>query len=215
LTKSDGPPFASLRLVADSLTCERGGRTVFSALSFTIRSGEALIVTGPNGAGKSSLLRLVAGLVDPAGGGLSLEGGNADLGIGEQAHYIGHLDALKPAMTVRQTLRFWSDFLGGSDVDTQRALDVFDLVALVELPVAYLSAGQRRRLSLARLCLAQRPLWLLDEPTVALDAASLARLVGVMEAHLERGGLVLAATHQPLGLERMTALDLASERIRA
>lgn len=201
-----------LRLVARDIACVRGGRLVFESLSFAVAGGEALVVTGPNGTGKSSLLRQIAGLVEVAAGKLALEGGEAEATLAEQAHYIGHLDALKPSMSVRETAAFWSNFFGGDDAEA--ALDAFDLAALADLPVAYLSAGQRRRLSLARLLVAPRPLWLLDEPSVALDAASFARLVALMEAHLAGGGIVVAATHQPLGLARTASLDLASIRIR-
>ncbi|HEX7776943.1 MAG TPA: heme ABC exporter ATP-binding protein CcmA [Parvibaculum sp.] len=202
----------SLRLVADGLACIRGGRVVFEGLSFSVSGGEALVVTGPNGAGKSSLIRQIAGLVDVAGGTLALEGGAADATIAEEAHYIGHLDALKPSMSVRETASLWADFFGGGDAGG--ALQAFDLDTLADLPVAYLSAGQRRRLALSRLLVAPRPLWLLDEPSVALDAASFARLVVLMEAHLAQGGIVVAATHQPLGLARVSPLDLSSVRQR-
>lgn len=181
---------------------------VFREVSFQVRSGEALTVTGPNGAGKSSLLRLLAGLVDASSGRLKLEGGWADARLAEQAHYIGHLDALKPAMTVRDTLKFWCGFLGGGADEADEAVAVFDLVRLIDLPVAYLSAGQKRRLSLARLLVAARPLWLLDEPSVALDAASFARLSHAMSVHLERGGLIIAATHQALDIANSLQLDL-------
>lgn len=210
LTKSETLP---LRLEAYALACERGGRMVFRDISFSLGSGEALVVIGPNGVGKSSLLRLLAGLVDIAAGKIALEGGLDDLRLAEQAHYIGHLDALKPAMTVQETAQFWSDFLGGSKADLAEAFDVFDLEPLRELPVAYLSAGQRRRLALARLLIAPRAIWLLDEPSVALDSASLARLVAAMEAHLSRGGLIVTATHQALGLSRHATLDLGAEAI--
>lgn len=191
---------AGMRLVARDLACIRGGRVVFEGLSFAVGSGEALVVTGPNGAGKSSLLRQIAGLVEIAGGSLALEGGEAEAALWEQAHYIGHLDALKSAMSVRETADFWSGFLGGVADHIEAAFEVFDLQGLADLPVAYLSAGQRRRLALSRLLIAPRPLWLLDEPSVALDAASLARLVAAMERHMESGGLIVAATHQDLGL---------------
>jgi heme exporter protein A len=183
---------------------------VLRDLSFEVKSGEALTVTGPNGAGKSSLLRLIAGLVDASGGVLKLEGEWADVRLAEQAHYIGHLDALKPAMTVRDTLNFWSNLLGGAVHETEEAVAAFDLARLIDLPVAYLSAGQKRRLSLARLLVAARPLWLLDEPSVALDAASFARLSHAMGSHLERGGLIIAATHQALGIANSLQLDLGT-----
>jgi heme exporter protein A len=204
-----------LRLTARDLACIRGGRVVFENLSFTATGGEALVVTGPNGAGKSSLLRQIAGLVDIAGGTLSLEGGAADAMLAEQAHYVGHLDALKSAMSVYETARFWSDFLNGARADIDAAFEVFDLAGLADLPVAYLSAGQRRRLALSRLLIAPRVLWLLDEPSVALDAASLARLVAAMEHHLVGGGLIVAATHHDLGLASVATLDLSPARVAA
>lgn len=197
----------ALRLVADGLACERGGRLVFDRLSFEVRGGEALVVTGPNGAGKSSLLRQIAGLVDIAEGRLALEGGDPELGLPEQVHYVGHLDGLKPSMSVEETAVFWASFLGGGDVAP--ALEKLDLARLAALPVAYLSAGQKRRLALSRLLVAPRPVWLLDEPTVALDKASIARLVALMEAHLIGGGLIVAATHQDLGLAPIRSLELS------
>lgn len=204
-----------LRLTASDLACFRGGRIVFEGLSFTAASGEALVVTGPNGAGKSSLLRQIAGLVDIAGGSLVLEGGADEATLAEQAHYIGHLDALKGAMSVSDTVQFWSDFLGGDGDGIDNAFETFDLEGLADLPVAYLSAGQRRRLALSRLLIAPRALWLLDEPSVALDAASLVRLVAAMERHLARGGLIVAATHQELGLACTSRLDLSQLAVPA
>ena len=189
----------------------RGGRLVFEGLSFAVAGGEALVLTGANGAGKSSLLRQIAGLLELARGRIVLAGGDPERGLGEQAHYVGHLDALKPAMSVIETLRFWGDFLGGGEDGAVRALDALALGALADLPAAYLSAGQRRRLSLARLLVAPRPLWLLDEPTVALDAASVARLLGLMTAHLAAGGLIVAATHLDLGLSPAKVLRLGAE----
>ncbi|HEY4345218.1 MAG TPA: heme ABC exporter ATP-binding protein CcmA [Parvibaculum sp.] len=209
------PDINTLRLTAHTLACIRGGRIVFENLSFTVAGGQALVVTGPNGAGKSSLLRQIAGLVDIAGGGFTLNGGAAEAALAEQAHYIGHLDALKSAMSVGDTARFWSDFLGGTRAGIDAAFEIFDLHALADLPVAYLSAGQRRRLALSRLLIAPRALWLLDEPSVALDAASLARLVAAMEHHLVGGGILIAATHHDLGLSRTSSLDLSHARVPA
>ena len=197
-----------MRLLASDLACTRGGREVFSGLGFAVGSGQALIVSGPNGAGKSSLLRLVAGLVPTAGGRLALEGGDSELPIGEQAHYLGHLDALKPALSVRENLAFWTQFLGGSQAAAEPALAAIGLGAIPHLPAAYLSAGQRRRLSIARLIAVKRPLWLLDEPTSALDANAQATLATLMAEHLAEGGLILAATHGPIGLERASELRL-------
>jgi heme exporter protein A len=197
-----------MRLLASDLACTRGGREVFSGLGFAVETGQALIVSGPNGAGKSSLLRLVAGLVPMTGGRLALEGGDLELSVGEQAHYLGHLDALKPALSVRENLGFWTQFLGGSQVAAEPALAAVGLGAIAHLPAAYLSAGQRRRLSIARLIAVKRPLWLLDEPTSALDVTAQAALATLMAGHLAEGGLILAATHGPIGLERASELRL-------
>jgi heme exporter protein A len=196
-----------MRLTGEQLACIRGGREVFSGLDFGVAAGEALLVTGRNGAGKSSLLRLIAGLVRIAAGRLSLDGGDPEAGIGEQAHYLGHQDALKPALSVGENLRFWAGFLGGGE-DIAPALAAVDLDRLAALPAGYLSAGQRRRLSIARLVAVKRPIWLLDEPTSALDAASQERLAGLMRAHLEGGGMILAATHGAIGLDNARELRM-------
>lgn len=177
-------------------------------MSFAVASGEALLLTGRNGAGKSSLLRLIAGLLRPAGGHLELAGGVADHTVAEQAHYLGHLDAFKPSLTVFENLSFWTDYLGGGD--PQSALDAVGLGSLGLLPAGYLSAGQRRRLSIARLVAIRRPLWLLDEPTSALDAAAQGMLADLMRNHLGAGGLIVAATHQPLELDRARELKLGA-----
>ena len=195
-----------MRLTGSDLACIRGGRQVFRDLSFALGAGEALAVTGPNGAGKSSLLRLVAGLVSSTAGRLELIGGEPELSIGEQAHYLGHQDALKPSLTVGENLAFWTSFLGPGTA--KPALGVVGLDRIAHLPAAYLSAGQRRRLSLARLIAVERPIWLLDEPTSALDAAAQAMLADLMRSHLAGGGLILAATHGPLGIDRATELRL-------
>jgi len=201
-----------MRLVASELACVRGGREVFSRVGFDVSVGEALLVTGPNGAGKSSLLRLVAGLVQPAGGRIALEGGDPELTIGEQAHYLGHQDAVKPSLSVQENLGFWTEFLSGMDAKIDNALATIGLQDISHLPAGYLSAGQRRRLSIARLIAVQRRLWLLDEPTSALDTAAQAALVALMAQHLAGGGLILAATHAPLGLERTKELRLGNRQ---
>jgi heme exporter protein A len=185
-----------MQIVAEGLACVRGGREVFRNLHFAVNRGEMLAITGPNGAGKSSLLRVVAGLVRPSEGRLILHGGDAELSIGEQAHYVGHQDAIKPSLTVQENLVFWSDFLGGGEVATSLAR--VGLCALAHLPARYLSAGQRRRLSLARLLAVERHLWLLDEPGSALDAAGQGLLADIMVAHVGKGGIILAAIHGPL-----------------
>jgi heme exporter protein A len=195
-----------MQLIADNIACVRGGRKVFAGLSFSLGASEALLVTGANGAGKSSLLRLVAGLVRTTAGRLQLDGG-ADASIGEQAHYLGHQDAVKPALSVSANLGFWIGYLG-SGGDPGAALNAVGLDAIADLPAAYLSAGQKRRLAIARLIAVQRPIWLLDEPTSTLDAAAQATLAGLMGAHLRRGGLVIAASHGPIGLADAKELRL-------
>jgi heme exporter protein A len=196
-----------MRLLAADLACIRGGRPIFAGLSFAVRAGEALAVHGPNGAGKTSLLRLIAGLVRPSGGRLTLEGGDANLSLPEQAHYLGHQDPLKPSLTVRENLDFWARYFGASN-EVGLALDAADLQSLAELPASYLSAGQRRRLSFARLIAAPRPIWLLDEPTAMLDERANDWLRAVMTDHLTDGGIIIAATHEPLGVEVSHALHL-------
>jgi len=198
-----------MQLTADKLTCVRGGRPVFAGLSFALAGGEALMVTGPNGAGKSSLLRVIAGLLRPVSGSLSLNGGESDASVGEQAHYLGHADALKPALTVRENLSFWASYLGGGGaIDV--ALDAVGLARLADLPAMFLSAGQRRRLAIARLVAVKRKLWLLDEPTAALDASAQKKLAELMSEHLASGGLIVAAAHGPIGLARARELAMGT-----
>lgn len=201
--------YPASRLEAIDLACLRGGRLVFEGLSFALKGGEVLELTGPNGAGKSSLLRQIAGLLEWASGQVVMMPEDADQPLSARLHYVGHQDALKTAMTVSETAHFWADYLGGS-ADIAAALHSLDLAALADLPVAYLSAGQKRRLALSRLMLAPRPLWLLDEPTVGLDSASIARLVALMERHLAAGGMIVAATHLDLGLGVIKTLNLAT-----
>jgi heme exporter protein A len=187
-----------MRLSGRGLRCVRGGREVFSGLDFEVASGQALAVTGPNGAGKTSLLRLIAGLLAPAGGAIDLAGGDAELTLAEQAHYLGHRDAMKPSLSVSENLAFWDDFLGGEATDAGASLSAVGLAHTALLPAAVLSAGQRRRLSIARLLAVRRPIWLLDEPTSALDASGQTMFAALMGQHLKRGGLIVAATHAPL-----------------
>jgi heme exporter protein A len=174
---------------------------VFSGLDFESAAGAALAVTGPNGSGKTSLLRLIAGLLHPADGSIELAGGDSELTLPEQAHYLGHRDALKPALSVMENLSFWRDFLGGEAGDAAKSLARVSIDHAAHLPAGFLSAGQRRRLSIARLLSVKRPIWLLDEPTTALDVAGQAVFVGLMREHLSGGGMIIAATHAPLGIE--------------
>jgi heme exporter protein A len=189
-----------MRLAGREVRCVRGGREVFAGLDFEAGSGEALAVVGRNGAGKTSLLRLIAGLLMISGGVIELEGGDAELTLPEQAHYLGHRDALKPSLSVAENLGFWQEFLGGTSAEAAESLAAVGLGHVAHLPAAFLSAGQRRRLSVARLLAVRRPLWLLDEPTSALDSAGQEMFAGLMADHLAGGGLIIAATHAPLGL---------------
>jgi heme exporter protein A len=197
-----------MRLSASDLACRRGGRDVFAGVGFAVASGEALAISGRNGAGKSSLLRMVAGLLRIASGRLALEGGDPEMTIGEQAHYLGHQDALKHSLSVGENLRFWAGLFGAGNAEIGEALVAAGLDTLADLPAAYLSAGQRRRLSIARLRAVKRPIWLLDEPTSTLDAAAQRRLTELMGSHLAEGGLILAATHGAIGLEGVQELRL-------
>ena len=199
---------ALMQLVGTNLTCVRGGREVFAGLNFSLSGGQALVVTGRNGAGKSSLLRMIAGLIAVAAGTLALKGGDAEATPGEQAHYLGHLDAVKQSLSVGENLAFWTAYLGGAPDGIDAALDAVGLEPLAGLPAAYLSAGQRRRLSIARLIAVPRPVWLLDEPTSALDVPAQVRLTEIMRQHRAGGGIVLAATHGPVGLEAAKELRL-------
>jgi heme exporter protein A len=203
-----------MQLIAEKLCARRGGRILFAGLSFAMGAGEALLVTGPNGAGKTTLLRTLAGFLPPEAGQIRVEGGAEEASIGEQCHYVGHANAVKPGLTVAENAVFWGGFLGGElgggpgRLDT--ALATFSLEALRDIPAGYLSAGQRRRAGLMRLLLARRPIWLLDEPTASLDQAGQEVLAGVVNAHLAAGGLVVAATHMALGFDRARELRLGS-----
>ena len=199
-------------LRADGLACGRGGRLVFEGVSFALAPGAALLLRGPNGAGKSSLLRLVAGFLVPAAGALRWDGrpALADMaGHRARLHLIAHSNAIKTALTVRENLRFAAAIAGAPAGPLKHALAGFELTALADVPAAYLSAGQQRRLALARLLASARPLWLLDEPDAGLDAANRAHLARAVAAHREAGGIALIATHRELGLEAPQVLELA------
>jgi len=200
-----------MHLSARDLACIRGGRHVFTNLSFELGSSEALLLTGPNGAGKSSLLRIVAGLLRPAAGNLHLAGADPDRSLAEQAHYLGHLDPLKASLSVAENLQFWTQFLGGGGgAQPLDPLAAVGLGGLGDLPAGYLSAGQRRRLSIARLLAVARPIWLLDEPASALDSGGQALLRDLMLRHLASDGLILAATHASLGFAAARELRLGA-----
>lgn len=196
-----------MRLFADNLACRRSSRIVFENLDFEVQAGEALAVVGPNGAGKSTLLRVIAGLLPALSGRVALEPSHDDIPLGEHCHYVGHRDALKPALTPLESLGFWQAMLGHPALAPIDALDVVGLSHAATLPSGYLSAGQRRRLAFARLLVSKRPVWLLDEPQSALDAVSRDRLARLMADHLDSGGIIMAATHDPLGVP-VRSLDL-------
>ena len=194
------------------LTIDRGGRRVIAGLSFAAAQGVALVVTGHNGAGKTSLLRALAGFLPIEAGSFALDGGDAERTVGEQAHYLGHADGVKAALTAGENLAFAAAMLGG---DASRAAQLGALSALglshvIDFPARLLSAGQRRRVALARLMIAKRPLWLLDEPTTALDAVAQVAFAAIMRAHVEDGGIVVAAVHGDLGLEGAQELRLGA-----
>jgi len=199
------------RFSAHDLACQRGDRLIFRGVEFALAAGGALILRGPNGSGKSSLLRVLAGLTPSLRGALRWDGGDiAEDWPAHRArlHFIGHLDPLKAVLTVAEMLAFWSGLRGGSPQAAAKALDRFHLAELADLPCRFLSAGQRRRLSLARLTASPASLWLLDEPTVGLDEASTSDLFAVIGEHRTAGGLVIAATHVTLALEGAQSLPM-------
>ena len=197
-----------MKLIGDMLSAVRGGRALFAELSFSVAAGDALLVTGPNGAGKTTLLRTIAGFLRPATGSIALKEGAPDHPLSEQCHYVGHLNAVKASLTVAENATFWGRFLGGARGRLDAALETFGLMTLRDIPAGYLSAGQRRRLGLTRLLLAERSLWLLDEPTASLDEAAQQILTRVVNAHLAASGLVVSATHVPLAFARARELRL-------
>jgi heme exporter protein A len=207
------PPLPDL--IAEELACRRGERIVFVGVSFRLAPGGALVLTGANGSGKSSLLRLVAGLLMPAGGHLSwgTTPFTADLATHHsRLHYVSHQDGLKPAMTPREMLAFWAALRGRRLPRATAALDealaAFALDAIADWPCRWLSAGQRRRVALARLLTAPAALWLLDEPTTALDGSGQAQLEAAIGAHRAAGGMAMIATHTPMTLADAANLEL-------
>ena len=203
-----------MTLNVSNLTCYRAGRLIFADQSFTINAGEAVMLRGPNGAGKSTLLRALAGML-PYEGDVVLNGitlAEDHDGVQEQIAYAGHLDAIKPQLTVGENLTFWARlFAGGSISD---AVDQFSLAEIWNRPAHTCSAGQKRRLGLARLVVSGRPLWLLDEPTVSLDVETTARFAAIIKAHCAGGGMALIATHIDLGLDAPREITLEATPLR-
>jgi heme exporter protein A len=198
-----------ISLAAHEISCQRGGRLLFDGLSFSLRPGEALLVTGPNGAGKTSLLRMIAGLLPLHGG--RLEAGDGALRLPELCHYVGHLNGIKSALTLSENVAFWADFLGGGAGDLEAAFQGFGLGSIETLPAGLLSAGQKRKLALMRLFAAPRPIWLLDEPSVSLDTASVAVLGKTVAKHLGEGGIAVVASHTALKVKFARELALKRE----
>jgi heme exporter protein A len=210
-----------VQLIAENLTLERGGRTVVNGASFVVDGGTALMLTGPNGSGKSTLLRALAGYLRPASGSVTLKddgrvtGADASREVGEVCQFVGHLDGIKTHLTAAENLSFWAKYLAGPQdagvsvaERVDGALEQFALAALADIPAGYLSAGQKRRLALARLAVAYRPIWILDEPTVSLDVASARVLTDAINAHLKTGGMAVIATHLPIDVAPVKAIQL-------
>jgi len=202
-----------MQVIVENLSCARGSRVVLAGVEFSASSGESVLLAGPNGSGKTTLLRTLAGFIGPQTGGTRLEGGPEGAGLDECCHYVGHLNGIKAGFTVDENLRFLSAYLGGDGLEAiDEAAYALDLEPLRHVPAGLLSAGQKRRLGLARLVLAWRPVWLLDEPTVSLDTASQGLLADAVRGHVEAGGIVIAASHVPLGVEFSSMLRLGGGR---
>ena len=217
---SDQSPSAASGIIAKGLSCERGGRRVFEGVDFAVAPGAALLLRGPNGSGKTSLLRMIAGFLEPPEGRLTWNGrpfGELDDEAGDgpaRIAFVGHLDAVKRALSVAENLAFWAGLYGGGGGGggVNQALDRLGIGHLAELPARFLSAGQRRRLGLARLMVTPAALWLLDEPTVTLDEASVAAVEALIAEHRDGGGMVMVATHAEMAIPGAAVLTLGAAR---
>ena len=201
----------NMKLTVNDLTLLRGGLEVVRDIAFEVFAGEALIVTGQNGAGKSTLLRGISGLLPLHRGHVTLEdetGKQFENPVREYVHYLGHQNGMKLSLTVRENLEFWQDFMGEAMLSVEEALEEVDLAHTIDLPFNYLSAGQKRRVSIARLLVSDRPIWVLDEPTAGLDAPSVRMFTNLAKSFVEDEGILIAATHLPLGLERTKSLEI-------
>jgi heme exporter protein A len=190
-----------MRLVVDSLSGGRGDHLLFTSVCCTLERGETLVITGPNGAGKSTLLRIIAGFLPAADGGTWLETDEGKLPVSVHSHYLSTLNAMKPALSVYENLKFWQDFHGSKLHEIDEALEIVGLFNIDHLPYGVLSTGQKRRVSIAMLLCSRRSVWLLDEPTSGLDHDAQAMFANVMRDHLRTGGLIIAVTHIDLGLD--------------
>ncbi|MCD2175794.1 heme ABC exporter ATP-binding protein CcmA [Rhizobium sp. C4] len=199
-----------MRFEAQALSARRGEDLLFRDISFTLQDGEALVVTGPNGSGKSTLLRVLAGLLPQEEGTVRFADGAEDRPAREACHYLGHRNAMKRELTVEENLSFWAAFMtkegAAPGMHIDEAAESVGLSGLTHLPFGYLSAGQQRRMAFAKLLVAKRPVWILDEPTAALDVKADAMFAGLCQTHLAEGGMLIAATHQPLGIDNVKAL---------
>ncbi len=203
-----------MQLIAENLAARRGEDLIFVNVSFHLQAGEALILTGKNGSGKSTLLRVIAGLLRPEKGSVTVSDSQAaeSRSAAEASHYLGHRNAMKTELTVAENLDFWRSFLGSersTGLSIEEAADAVGLPGITHLPFGYLSAGQQRRFAFAKLLVAHRPVWILDEPTAALDTSADRLFAELIEAHRRKGGIVVAATHQPLGLGGTRELKMA------
>ena len=202
--------FPPLSLVATGLVCGRGGMALTQELTFSVAPGQCLLLRGPNGSGKTTLLLTLAGVIAPLAGRFALDGGDGDE---RRLHYCGHRNAIKPRLSVLENLEFWRSVNGATGEPAAAALDAVGLAALAHLDAGYLSAGQTRRLALARLVVSHRPLWLLDEPTAALDVEGHELVTRLLDSHLDQGGSAISATHDPITLPdpgRMETLVLGA-----
>ena len=200
-----------MKLIIENLSLSRAGQEIVTGISFELSAGDALIVTGENGSGKSTTLRGVAGLLPLSGGSVTLldETGKQFEGeTREYCHYLGHQNGMKPALTVHENLDFWQKFCGEPDLTIEQALEEIDLAHTIDLPFSYLSAGMKRRVSIARLLVCDKPIWIVDEPTAGLDAQSVQMFTNLCKAFCEDGGILIAATHLPLGIETEKTLEI-------
>ncbi|MDB5615689.1 MAG: Cytochrome c biosis ATP-binding export protein CcmA [Devosia sp.] len=196
--------FPPLTLRATGLSWGRGGMALGTNVSFSVGAGQCLLLRGPNGGGKTTLLLTLAGIIAPLDGTFAIEGADEDQRV---LHYCGHRNAIKPRLTVLENLAFWAEVSGATGITSVAALDEVGLGHLADLDAGYLSAGQSRRLALARLLVSHRPLWLLDEPTAALDSEGHELVTRLIDYHLDMGGLAIAATHDPITLPDLTRME--------